>query len=512
VYDLAIIGGGVNGCGVARDATGRGFSVILFEMGDLASGTSSSSTKLIHGGLRYLEQYEFSLVRQAMAEREVLLAAAPHIISPLRFVLPHHSVLRPAWLLRLGLLLYDHIGGRSTLQRSRPQDLRQAAAGAVLKPEFTQGFEYSDCRVDDARLVILNARDAADRGAKVMTRTEVTAAKRSAAHWSILVRNVPDGSSVTITARVLVNAAGPWVANVLANTLDARQKVNIRLVKGSHMVVGRIGTQEHAFIFQNRDRRIVFAIPFEEDFTLIGTTDEDYDGDLSSVTAGAHEIDYLCAAVSEYLARPVTRADIVWSFSGVRPLMDDGAAKAQDAGRDYRIEMEGGGSEAKLINIFGGKITTYRRLAEAVLDRVESAIGPSKRGAWTREEPLPGGDFAPEEFSERLAALHRAFPFLDAFTGRRLMRSYGTLAFSVLGGAADQAALGQQFGAGLTEREVRYLAEHEWARSADDVLWRRTKLGLRLSAEERRCLEQWFAAKAGFPASARRSGAGVIAE
>jgi glycerol-3-phosphate dehydrogenase len=502
VYDLAIIGGGINGCGVARDAAGRGFSAVLFEMGDLGSGTSSSSTKLIHGGLRYLERYEFGLVRQAIAEREVLLAAAPHAVLPLRFVLPHHPGLRPAWLLRLGLLLYDHIGGGCTLERARPLNLRDSAAGAALKPEFTRGFEYSDCQADDARLVVLNARDAANRGANIMTYVKVTAARRTGSFWTVTACHARDGSTATLTARVLVNAAGPWVAGVLANTIGIRQKSKVRLVKGSHIVVRRIGTQDQAFIFQNRDRRIIFAIPFEDDFTLIGTTDEDYAGDPSAVTVGADETGYLCAAVSEYLARPVTQADILWAFSGVRPLIDDGAAKAQDAGRDYEIETWGGQGEAALITIFGGKITTYRRLAEAVLDRVEEAIGPSQQRAWTRDAPLPGGNFPRPEFAERLAALHRAFPFLDAFTGKRLLRSYGTLAFSILEGAAGPGGLGQHFGAGLTEREVRYLAEREWARSADDVLWRRSKLGLRMSPEETRRLEQWFAANADFTIAA----------
>jgi glycerol-3-phosphate dehydrogenase len=479
-------------------------------MGDLGSGTSSSSTKLIHGGLRYLEHYEFSLVRQAIAEREVLLAAAPHAIAPLRFVLPHHSGLRPAWLLRLGLMLYDHIGGRSSLEKTRAVDLRHIPAGTALKPEFARGFEYSDCQADDARLVVLNARDAANRGAQIMTRTKVTEAKRTGSHWSVTARDVRDGTTTTITAQVLVNAAGPWVSDVLADAIGARRKVKVRLVKGSHIVVRRTGTQEQAFIFQNRDRRVVFAIPFEEDFTLIGTTDEDYDGDLSPVTIGAHEIDYLCTAVSEYWARPVTQADIAWAYSGVRPLLHDGAAKAQDAGRDYKIETGGLPGEAKLITIFGGKITIYRRLAEGVLDRVENAIGPSKQGAWTRNAPLPGGDFARGEFADRLDALHRAFPFLDAFTGRRLLRSYGTLAFDIFAGAAELTELGQQFGAGLTEREVRYLAEHEWARSAEDVLWRRTKLGLRMSPHETLRLEQWFAVNARSPIAAGPNGAGAI--
>jgi glycerol-3-phosphate dehydrogenase len=502
MYDLAIIGGGINGCGVARDAAGRGFSAVLFEMGDLGSGTSSSSTKLVHGGLRYLERYEFRLVRQAIAEREALLNAAPHLISPVRFVLPYHSGLRPAWLLRLGLMLYDNIGGRSTLSRARALDLGNTAAGAVLKPEFALGFEYSDCRADDARLVVLNARDAADWGAKIMTRMEVVAASRTGSFWSVTARDARAGSTSTLTARVLVNAAGPWAGDVLVNAAGIQQTVNLRLVKGSHIVVRRIGTQDQAYIFQNRDRRVVFAIPFEEDFTLIGTTDQDYSGDPGAATPGANEIDYLCAAVNEYLVRPITKADIVWAYSGVRPLLDDGAAKAQDARRDYEIETCGREGEGKLITIFGGKITIYRRLAEAVLDRVEEAIGPSKRRAWTRNVPLPGGDFARAEFAELLASLHRAFPFVDTFTGNRLLRSYGTLAFSILGGAADLTSLGQQFGAGLTEREVRYLAECEWARSADDVLWRRSKLGLRMSPEETRRLEQWFAANVDFSIAA----------
>jgi glycerol-3-phosphate dehydrogenase len=479
-YDIFIAGGGINGCGIARDAVGRGYSVFLAEMRDLASGTSSASTKLIHGGLRYLEHYEFRLVREALMEREVLWSMAPHIIWPLRFVLPLHKAMRPAWLIRLGLFLYDHIGGRKALPATRSLDLRQDPAGGPLKPGFNRAFEYSDCWVNDARLVALNARDAADRGAEIRTRTKVTSARRENGAWTIVIEDVASGSRETVRARLLINAAGPWVDRLLQGAVGANES-NVRLVQGSHIVIRKKFTDERAYFFQNNDGRIFFAIPYEEDFTLVGTTDQDYKGDPAGVEITDAEIDYLCAGASEYFREPVTRADMVWSYSGVRPLYDDGASKAQEATRDYVLKMEGAAGEPQLINVFGGKITTYRRLAESMLEKVEQVLG--KRGsAWTAGAVLPGGDFDRQGFETVLARLRRDYPFLDESHARRLVRLYGTRAWRVLNGARATADLGRLFGADLTEAEVAYLAEHEWAREADDVLWRRTKLGLKIDA------------------------------
>lgn len=493
MYDIAIIGGGINGCGIARDAAGRGYSVVLAEMGDLASGTSSWSTKLVHGGLRYLEHYEFRLVREALAVRAVLLDMAPHIIRPLRFILPHHAGLRPAWLLRLGLFLYDHIGGRGRLEGSRSVDLRHDPAGAVLNSAFTRGFAYSDCQVDDARLVVLNARCAADHGARIQTRTRVAQAGRVGDHWALRLVDARSGRQQEIAARLLINAAGPWVDDVRAGVMGDGGPRRIRLVKGSHIVVRRIGTHEQAFIFQNGDGRIVFAIPFERDFTLIGTTDEDYTGDPGDARASDAEIDYLCAAASTYFAAPVSRDAIVWTFAGVRSLFDDGAGPAQAATRDYVIETSGSDGQARRIDIFGGKITTYRRLAEAVLDHVTAALGPRTRGAWTRGAPLPGGDFPVGGDVALSGALGHAFPFLEPGTARRLIGSYGTRAFAMLDGATGAADLGVDFGAGLSEREVLHLCTEEWASTADDILWRRSKLGLKIDAAGERALEDWLA-------------------
>ncbi len=491
LYDIAVIGGGINGCGIARDAAGRGYSVFLAEMNDLASGTSSWSTKLIHGGLRYLEFYEFRLVREALMEREVLWRLAPHIIWPMRFVLPHHKGLRPAWLLRLGLFLYDHIGGRRLLPATRTLDMRQDAAGKPLKPLFSRAFEYSDCWVNDARFVVLNARDAADRGADIRTRTKIVRAARDGAVWRIEAQDRDTGFKQTLRARMLVNAAGPWVDEVLAGALGKNGVANVRLVQGSHIVIKRKFDDPRAYFFQNRDGRIIFAIPYEEDFTLIGTTDRDYDGEPGKAAISDEEIDYLCAAASEYFAEPVRRADIVWTYSGVRPLYDDGASKAQEATRDYVLKGEGGDGQAPLENIFGGKITTYRRLAEAMLERIGERIG--KKGApWTADAKLPGGDFPVTGFAEEVERLRADYGFLEAAHARRLVRLYGTRARAILGAARTQADLGRCFGADLYECEVRYLMENEWAFSAEDVLWRRTKRGLRLSGEEAAALEAFM--------------------
>lgn len=497
VFDLAIIGGGINGCGIARDAVGRGWSVYLCEQNDLASGTSSWSTKLIHGGLRYLEHYEFRLVREALIEREILWSLAPHIIWPLRFVLPHHRGLRPQWLLRLGLFLYDHIGGRKRLPATRTLDLTRDAAGEPLKPGFTRGFEYSDCWVQDARLVVLNAMDAKARGATVETGTRFVSAERKADRWVLTVQS-GDGVPKQIQARTLVNAAGPWVADVLSQRIRSNSQAKVRLVQGSHIVVRKIFDHDRCYIFQNADGRIIFAIPYEREFTLIGTTDQDYQGDPAKVAATPQEIAYLCAAASEYFKKPVQESDVVWTYSGVRPLYDDGASKAQEATRDYVLTLDAPGSAAPLLSVFGGKITTYRRLAEAVLDKLGPLLPEAlkKPKGWTGGEPLPGGDFPVTGFADLLADVQKRYPFLAPAHAWRLARTYGTRAHLLLGGADSAADLGRNFGADLTEREVLYLMKHEWARRAEDILWRRSKLGLHLSAADSAALDQYMAAAA----------------
>jgi len=490
MYDIAIIGGGVNGCGIARDAAGRGLSVLLAEKGDLARGTSSASTKLIHGGLRYLEHYAFRLVRESLREREVLLRMAPHIIRPLRFVLPHHRALRPALLIRLGLFLYDHLGGREILPASRGIVLARTPAGLPLKPGYTRGFEYSDCWVDDARLVVLNAMDAARRGADIRVRTEAVSARRHDGHWLIECRNTRTGPSETLPARALINAAGPWVAEVTGR-LGANARAALRLVKGSHIVVAKRFDHTCAYIFQNADGRIVFAIPYEQDFTLIGTTDVDFSGDPGDVAVSRQEIDYLCDAASEYFIRPIEPADVVWSYAGVRPLYDEGDVSAHEASRDFVLEREG---EPPLLNIIGGKITTFRHLAEEALKKLAPSF-PGMRGPWTRGSSLPGGDFAHDRREALAADLASTFPFVDAAVAGRLAATYGTLARGILSGAAAVGDLGAHFGHGLYEREVEHLVRNEWAVSADDILWRRTKLGLRLGEAQRSRLADWLAAR-----------------
>ncbi|MGJ5179859.1 glycerol-3-phosphate dehydrogenase [Bradyrhizobium oligotrophicum] len=495
IYDLAIVGGGVNGCGIARDAAGRGNSVFLCEMNDLASGTSSWSTKLVHGGLRYLEYYEFRLVREALIEREILWKIAPHIIRPLRFVLPHHSGLRPAWLLRLGLFLYDHLGGRKLLPPTRSVNLRSDEVGRpLIAGRYGKGFEYSDCFVDDARLVVLSARDAADRGAVIRTRTRATEIRQDGDHWLVTTENTQTGERETIKARALVNAAGPWVEQVLATGAGVNAKAKVRLVQGSHIVVRKLYDHDRAYIFQNADGRIIFAIPYQQDFTLIGTTDRDYQGDPAKVKASDEEIAYLCAALGEYLAKPVTPADVVWSYSGVRPLYDDGASEAKAATRDYVFELDTPGG-LPLLSIYGGKITTYRRLAEEALER----LGPYLKGTkadegWTGKAPLPGGDMEVRAVAALIAGLRKTYPFLTDAHATRIAHAYGTRAATMLAGATSSADLGQDFGGTLTEREVRYLMTNEWALTAEDIVWRRSKLGLRMSAAEIAALDAWIVA------------------
>jgi glycerol-3-phosphate dehydrogenase len=495
VFDLAIIGGGINGCGIARDAAGRGNSVFLCEMNDLASGTSSWSTKLVHGGLRYLEYYEFRLVREALIEREILWQIAPHIIRPLRFVLPHHSGLRPAWLLRLGLFLYDHIGGRHLLPPTRSVDLAHDEVGKpLIANRYTKGFEYSDCFVDDARLVVLTARDAADRGAEIHTRTRAVEIRQVDGIWQVTVENTISGVRTTIHARALVNAGGPWVEQVLSSGSGVNARAKVRLVQGSHIVVRKLYEHDRAYMFQNADGRIIFVIPYQDDFTLIGTTDRDYDGDPAKVKASAEEIQYLCASASEYLKNPVTPEDVVWTYSGVRPLYDDGASEAKAATRDYVFELDTPGG-APLLSIYGGKITTYRRLAEEALERLAPYLRSAKaKEGWTGSSALPGGDMDVSAVAALTAELVRKYPFLPTAHANRMAHAYGTRAAKVLGSAKSMADLGQSFGASLTESEVRYLMSVEWACTAEDVVWRRSKLGLRLSSDEIAALDAWIAA------------------
>ena len=475
VFDLAIIGGGINGAGIARDAAGRGLSVLLVEQGDLAGGTSSASTKLIHGGLRYLEYREFRLVREALTEREVLLRAAPHLVWPLRFVLPYRAGGRPRWMLRAGLFLYDHLGGRELLPPTRSLDLRASAVGAPLQRDLTRAFEYSDCWVDDARMVVTLAIDAAGRGADIRVRTRCTAARREDGAWSLTL-----GDGRIERARVLVNAAGPSVSRVLAEVAGQNAPTRIRMVKGSHIVTRRLFAHDQPYIFQNPDGRVCFAIPWQTDFTLIGTTDEDYTGDPAAVAISQDEIAYLCAAVSGWLRDPVTPADVVWTYAGVRPLRDDGASAAQEATRDYVLELDG---TPPVLSVFGGKITTFRRLAESAMDRI-APFFPGLPPRWTAGAALPGGDFPWDGFASVRDGLARRYPFLAPATAARLTRAYGTRAAALLGDAKSAGDLGQTFGADLTERELDWLRREEWARTAEDILWRRTKLGLCFSDAE----------------------------
>lgn len=499
LLDLLVIGGGINGCGIARDAVGRGYSVALCEMNDLASGTSSNSSKLIHGGLRYLEHYEFRLVREALGEREILLSSAPHIIWPMRFILPHHNAMRPAWFLRLGLFLYDYIGKRKLLPGTKDVNLQTSEYGKSLKPLFKKGFEYSDCWVNDARMVVLNAKDAADKGAIVETNTKVISAKRVGknakkgidVHWVIETQNLITGKNETVKSRLIINAAGPWVDGILGQTLGSNQAKNLRLVQGSHIVVPKLYNHDRAYIFQNADERIIFAIPYEQDYTLIGTTDRDFDGDPSDIKISEQEKLYLCDAASEYFKKPIKTQDIVWTYAGVRSLYDDGASAAQELTRDYILRTDGDDNEAAVINIFGGKITTYRRLAESMLEEIGDKIGVRGK-PWTAGSILPGGDFAPHEFEHIVSKLQNDYAFVEQAFATRLVRSYGTHAWKVLADATSLSDLGIDFGHSLTEREVRYLIDQEWATNENDVLWRRSKLGIRFSKLQIKKLKNWF--------------------
>ena len=492
LYDLLVIGGGINGAGIARDAAGRGAAVLLCEQDDLANHTSSASSKLIHGGLRYLEYYEFRLVSKALAEREVVLRASPHIVWPLRFIMPHVSTLRPAWMIRLGLLLYDHLdmGKRKLLPGSSRVDLRRHPAGQPLVPDLKAAFEYSDAWADDARLVVLNVLDAAERGAQVLTRTRCVAAQRQGDHWSVTLRSTLDGGETTVTARCLVNAAGPWVAKFLTDSVGDAPHHKIRQVKGSHIVVPKLFDHEYAYIFQNVDKRIVFAIPYENDFTLVGTTEMDFDDDLSSVETAESEKTYLCELANRYFQKKITPADIVWAYSGVRPLMDDDANDASAVTRDYLLDLDQTG--APMLSVFGGKITTFRKLAEEAVDKLAPVLGFSGK-TWTEANaPLPGGDIANADFDGFLSAFQQSYPWLPAPLAYRLARAYGTRAAAVIGDAQGINDLGEDFGGGLYAAEARYLVEKEWAITAEDILWRRSKLGLHTGPDTAERLGRWL--------------------
>lgn len=510
--DVLVVGGGINGAGIARDLAGRGLAVALVEQDDLASHTSSASTKLIHGGLRYLEYYEFSLVRKALAEREVLMRAAPHIVRPLRFVMPHDPSMRPAWMIRAGLFLYDHLARRELLPGSRMVRLDAHPAGRPLKPQFRRGFVYSDGWVDDARLVVLNAMDAAARGARVFTRTRCAHVRQDGALWHARLEG--EHAPAGVTARALVNAAGPWAAQFLRHVLGRHDAKALRLVKGSHIVVRSLFAHDHAYIFQNADRRIIFAIPYEGAFTLIGTTDVEWTGEPAAVRIDADETAYLCEQASRYFEQAVRPADVVWSYSGVRPLIDDEAGNPAAVTRDYRLELTRHDG-APLLSVWGGKITTFRKLAEEAGDRLCAALGHAGT-AWTERARLPGGDFSawidggerPDTDLARFrAALADRAPGLDAAMLDRWSRSYGSLASRILG----RGPLGPAVAPGLHEAELHYLREHEWARDADDVLWRRSKLGLHYGPAQRAAVHDWWARHAlprsrAVSAALRRSG------
>ncbi|SLN32983.1 glycerol-3-phosphate dehydrogenase [Pseudooctadecabacter jejudonensis] len=511
-FDLFIIGGGINGCGIARDASGRGLSVGLAEMNDLASATSSASTKLFHGGLRYLEYFEVRLVREALIERETLLRAMPHISWPMRFVLPYHKDMRfegstptskllnfvmpwmkgrrPAWLIRLGLFLYDNLGGRKILPGTTTVDLRTAPEGAGIEDRFEKAYEYSDCWIEDSRLVVLNARDAQNRGAQIMVRTKVVSTLRHDDHWVVQLQDVETGKERTVRAKMLVNAAGPWVGDIIQQKVRLNSTEGVRLVRGSHIVTKRLFDHDKCYFFQGTDGRIIFAIPYETDFTLIGTTDAEHEDPDAKPVCTVEERDYLVAFANEYFKQDITADDVVWTYSGVRPLYDDGAQSATAATRDYTLKVDTNGG-APILNIFGGKITTYRRLAQSALEKI-SPFFDGVTGDWTAGVALPGGDFPVDGVDALIAEIEAGYPFVDHVWAKRLVRAYGTDAALVLGAAKTLDDLGQAFGATLTEAEVRWLMDKEYARRAEDVVWRRNKLGLRLSKDEIATLDAWM--------------------
>jgi glycerol-3-phosphate dehydrogenase len=479
-YDLLVVGGGINGAGIARDAAGRGLSVLLVEKGDLAGATSSSSSKLIHGGLRYLEQYEFRLVAEALAEREVLLKIAAHLVWPARFVMPHVPELRPRWMIRAGLFLYDHLARRASLPGSQAIRLDAPPYNSGLKPQLKYGFIYSDCRVDDARLVIANALDARDRGVRVLTRTECVTARREKGRWRAKL-----SSGEEVTAKAIVNAAGPWVKAVLNSHLSQPSRDEVRLVKGSHIALPRLYEGGHAFILQNDDRRVIFMIPYGDLHTLVGTTDIPAPGEYAQPEAGAEEVEYMCRAINRYLERPARPQDVVWKYAGVRPLYDDGTADPSAVTRDYTLRVDDEAGQAPVLSVFGGKITTYRRLAEHAMDKLAPYYAGLKP-AWTHRTPLPGSDFGGVPRIEARDAFFGSHPHIPEAILRPIFRRHGAHAQAVIG----DGDLGEDFGAGLTEREVRYFVEHEWAQTAEDVLWRRTKAGLLMNPAQRERVAQ----------------------
>ncbi len=513
ITDLFIIGGGINGVGIARDAVGRGLSVRLAEMDDLASATSSASTKLFHGGLRYLEYFEVRLVREALIERETLLAAMPHISWPMRFVLPYHKDMRfegttptsrllntvmpwmkgrrPAWLIRLGLFMYDNLGGRKYLPGTATVDLTNGPEGAPILDKFTKAYEYSDCWIEDSRLVALNARDAAERGADIMVQTKVTSAERVGDIWQVTTET--GGETTVHKARMLVNAGGPWVENIIRNTARQNTTEGVRLVRGSHIVVPKLYDHDKCYFFQGEDGRIIFAIPYETDFTLIGTTDADHDAPDTKPECSEAEADYLRDFAAGYFKAPISKDDIVWTYSGVRPLYDDGASSATAATREYVLRMNTDGG-APMLNIFGGKITTYRKLAESAMDEI-APFFDTVGDEWTAGVAMPGGDFPVDGVDALISDLRATYPFLDDRWAKRLVRAYGTDAKLILGDAATAGDLGVDFDATLTEAEVNWLCTHEFATRAEDVLWRRSKLGLRIDDAGQARLASWFDAK-----------------
>ncbi|MBB4041478.1 glycerol-3-phosphate dehydrogenase [Microvirga flocculans] len=503
VTDLLIVGGGINGAGIARDAVGRGLSVVLCEQGDLAGYTSSASTKLIHGGLRYLEYYEFRLVREALFERERLLESAPHIIWPLRFILPHEKGIRPAWFVRLGLFLYDHLAPRKKLPGTETIHLTRHPAGQGLKPGFDTAFVYSDCWVEDSRMVALNAIDASEKGADIRVRTKLTSARREGAIWVATLQNAETGETSEVRAKVIVNAGGPFVADVLNAKLGLNTAKNVRLVKGSHIVVPKLFDTKEAFILQNTDKRIVFAIPYQEKFTLIGTTDIPVESVPDrKVEISQDEILYLCNVVNHFFKKQVTPADVVWTYSGVRPLFDDGSSNASAVTRDYVFDMDAPQGGAPVLSIFGGKITTFRKLAEHALDELKPFF-PGMKPSWTETAKMPGGDMPDADFDRFFATVRQRWPFLPEPLAHRLARAYGTRVDEILGSSKSLSDLGEDFGAGLTAAEVDYLVRCEWARTAEDILWRRSKLGLHVPVDAASKIDAYLAKKKASPVAAQ---------
>ncbi|MGJ8528074.1 glycerol-3-phosphate dehydrogenase [Maritalea sp.] len=515
IYDLFIVGGGINGCGIARDAAGRGLSVALAEMNDLASATSSASTKLFHGGLRYLEYFEFRLVQEALKERENLLVAMPHISWPMRFVLPYHPDMRfegetptskllnftmpwtkgqrPAWLIRLGLFLYDNMGGRKILPGTQTIDLKSNPVGDPLKSKFEHAYEYSDCWVEDSRLVVLNARDAQRLGAKIMTRTKVIDATSKNGIWTITTKDQLTGKEQTYKSKLLVNAGGPWVEHIIKDLAHIKTNEGVRLVRGSHIVTKKLFDHDKAYFFQGEDGRIIFAIPYEQDFTLIGTTDQDHEDVSTKPECSEEEQEYLCKFASQYFEKNITRDDIVWTYSGVRPLYDDHASSSTAATREYVLKLNETG-QAPALNIFGGKITTYRRLAESAIAKFAHFF-PTMSDEWTERAPLPGGDFKHDQFESLVSDLHSDLPFLEHQTAHRLVRAYGTDAKEMFTGISTEKDLGTHFGHGIYAPELDWVIANEWVMTAEDYLWRRTKMGLRVSDSQKAQIQEYIIGK-----------------